>query len=327
MFTLGRRKVCEFRRCSWQDVREAFLELEKAKADLIAKGANEKMFDYASQIGARATKEELSGAMDVIEKEIILFLDSELVAEFMDKPDDSEIAGALALQLSFISAALGLGAGVKPYEKEELKIILKGEGGFYNDLVFVATLGDFLRNGADKEIGEMFVRTLPAVSKSEDIKKQYFWDDAFIFSMLLQAVWKMFGQFGANERQFLLQNYFYSAIVTGVPARFYLGEFLGGKSDADFDAMSRNIIQSLEQSNESVPTSDAGDESRKLSVLLKDFSGRGYNQDTAILEAEKFLQNIYRGQEEREAYASWLREALAIVLHLKKGDIETVNVV
>lgn len=322
MPTLGQHKLYDFRKQSLPEVQEALSDLLKVKNDLRAKGVTgiEKIYAYTEAIYTVANRKESDDPLEIIDKEIINFLDIDVIRQFIDNPQDSENREGMSIQLAMVASATNsLKTGANPYTKDELKAILKGEGSFYNDLVFINTLRQIMTQGSDEEIAQMFLHSLPAITAPEDIQRLYFWDEAVMFCVLLQTIWTLFASLNPESQKFLLQNYFYISIVAGVPVCFWLQEFLS--DNPDFEKLVIVFIRNLDENHESVPMSSSDENGKLLPDLLKEFISKVYGAEIAVLEQEKFIGSFYTGQANGEIYAFWLREALTVVLHIRRGDI------
>lgn len=322
----GSHQFYDFRRGSWSEVKTALDNLVKAKEKIIGQtSAALKLYEYAEPIIALANSKSFAGAADIADREAMCFLDVDLAAEFLADPTDAGNGDALSLELAFIAAAVGVAKNVVPYDDRELGLVLDGDDRFYNDLIFAGTLGSLIGRTGGEKIAARLARSLPLIKPKEDIKQTYFWVDAFIFSLMLQAAWSHFKNLEAGDRQFLLQNYFYLGIVLGVPVRWWISELLRNKSDEDYNILSREIAKNLEASHESVPLSDGDITGRPLADLVREFMPK--IQPTGVIELElgSMVDKFYKNQVDEAFFSSWLREAVSILLHLKKGDIDTVS--
>lgn len=323
MPVLGQHKIYDFRKQTLQDVRDVLLGLIEIKDEIVSKdivGIN-KIFQYAEAINASASKENTDDTLEmIIDKEVIRFLDAGIIAQFIADPNDDENREAMSIQLAMVATAThSLKLDIPPYTKDELRAIFKGEGSFYNDLNFVSTLRHILSEGTDGEIGELLLHSLPSIENSEDVAMTFLWDEAVIFSMILQTVWSLLPVLNGESQKFLIQNYFYFSTVIGVPVRIWIQDFLNNAED--FGKATTALVRSLDENNESVPLNDEDETGKSLVNIFKEYVSKVYGEQIAALEQEKFIEGIYPEQKDSNVYSPWLRETLNIVQHLRKGDI------
>ncbi len=90
MSVLGQHKLYDFRKQSWQEVQDGLVSLISAKETMVAKGLEyKKIYNYIELVNSEA-KKDIKDNLDLIDKEIMMFLDAELMQEFLVNPEDNE---------------------------------------------------------------------------------------------------------------------------------------------------------------------------------------------------------------------------------------------
>jgi hypothetical protein len=316
----------DFRVEKWEDIISSLGEMMEAKEKLLDLGLPiiDKVLTRVSFIYSSAKNFKANNFVDVIDKETTRFLTNDVIQYVLDNPDDTPIVGLLSSQLFIISSATGNlpESEAKPYNLEEFKEVILGTASFYNETVFLQTLRQMILS---VEEDERFLWLLNSLSplRIEDESSQYNWDEALMFSVVLQTVWRNFALFGQQSQQFLLQNYFYQAIVCGVPVRYWLDQFFGAIDDQKIaDQVCGMFVKALESNQEKALVNLYKMTERPLSGIIKDYTTRIYSSQEKIdvFTQEKFIEEIYVGQEGSENFADWMRQTLGIVLKLRKKD-------
>ncbi len=319
MYTLGQRKLYDFRMQSLSEVQAVLTSLLNERKRLEATGIATfgKMYKYIEPLHAIAMMGDSKDApLLIVDQFLLTFLDADLVKEVLLHPDDADLRNALAIQLGFIAAGTNNIPNIDSYTDEELKLIFKGDGSFYDEAVFVYTLREMVSGQPDSSIISALFATLRPVTELDDIEAKYFWDDAFVLSMMLHVIWKNIGVLSNLEQQTLLQNYFYRAIVAGVPVRVWLAEAAEERPETMIQ-----WSQMLSRSREHVPTNTRERTGEAFSSLVNRYLAEVLGEQISTLAQEKFLKTVYQNQPNKEVYSVWLREALVIVYHVKNGDL------
>ncbi len=251
---------------------------------------------------------------------------TELPLRFVDVNLFDELFGGsepdadAVVRLAYVMDALGARPQVTPYDIDEFKNLIAGNPQFYHDAPFILTLRAAAA-GVGTEYGALLLHALPLLNTEESVRMGLLWDEALIFSLMLHTAWRYFPVANERDQQFLLQNYFYHGIAAGVPVRVLLIDSLTN-SDNPLTKLN-GYLQFLLASTEMVPTTLDVSTMQTFSSLLRTYFASTFDESIATLDQEKFMANWYRIGEGRETYRGWLRQALNIALHLKKGDITT----
>jgi hypothetical protein len=252
-------------------------------------------------------------------------VDPSLIDAFILQPEEKDTRDALSLQLFMVAIATGDSKkdDFTPYSLEELAAVVLGDSYIYDDVIFARTLRATLVSTGDGSYAKVLAEALPALTAEfADVEKEYEWDDVFFLSFILHVVWKGFAFLDKSAEDRLLQNYFYLAIVAGVPVRHWLSEILHIKS-ASVDTKELSILfnQSLSNNRETVPMTTGVEAGRPFVDLEKEFFAKIYSENISTLAEVQFVDSFYVNQPSRDIFSAWLREALSISLHIKKGDL------
>ncbi len=325
MLALGQNNLYDFRLQTLTDVQQMLSQLIVAKSKMMELNIPviTKMYGYLETIVATSNQNITNKPIAAMHQSAIAFLDKDLLEIFLNDPTDQDMRDALSLELTFVSAATRNLVNIHAYSEEEMISIVKGKQEVpYDDLLFIYTLRDFIESSVSGAVFSALVKSLPAVEKQPDNMTPYFWDEAFMLSIILHSVWRHYFLLSDNEKLFLLQNYFYQSIVLGIPVRLALSESL--KRDAALgkgDVSLRFTRETLFEGKETIPTTTMTRQGRKVSVILKEYNQKSATEQISTLIQEKYIADIYRGQEDSIFFSEWLREALIICSRLKTGDI------
>jgi len=323
MSVIGQNQFYAFRMQEFDKLREAISVLLNKKEALVTAGipAAEKACEYAVELQKILASEDKKNILNTAEKELVRFLDADIIAQFIATPEDETAKENLYYQLALVSSATGNMPGVSPFTKKELSDALEKGGDAYDDTSFLITLNSLMGQTDDAEVGKMLADSLPAVSSQEDLLKLYFWNEALMFASVLHIIWASYQNLDPAIRSFLLRNYFYSAIVMGVPVRFLLQNYLKNKGETDLNIAIDAILKDLDKNSESIPLGIEDEEGVAFTVFLKQTISNVHSGEVETLESERFLDEMYSDEEDAEFYTVWAREVLLIILHLRKGDI------
>jgi len=255
--------------------------------------------------------------LENLELDVIKYLNSNLLQNFIDHPDDKNNVDSFAKQIFFIYSALGNTLPVEVYSKLEMQEIIEGEYVLYDDNTFVYSLNKIF-NDQDK-FGEYqtLLEKYFFREKPENLKYEMEWEDALIYSLFILFFWKNFSFATKEMQETLLKNYFYTAIVCGVPVKSILERFLSVGTVEELNERRQMFFDALQESREEVPLDANFTEWKKLIEVIKAFSVRIKGANSGF-EQEEFLKTFYNNQEGRDIYRSWLREVLNIVFSLEK---------
>jgi len=315
---------------SWDEVKKALSDLMDNKLLLLKKDfpGFAPMYAHIESLYNRAQQVKRKDVLEIIDEETIRFLSLFLCYTFLLQPELPERSEALAVHLMMISAATDnfvVKKNFEPYNWVELEEIIQGEDRFYDDIYFVNTLRSIITGKDNLEHSKVLLKSLSTKSEQEDDRGLYFWDEAFVFSMILQAIWKNFAFFEKQKQIFLLQNYFYTAIVAGVPAQKLIIQALDKADEAKDESvikLNNNFIKAIAGSHETVPIDTISEGGKRLSDIVSEcftkvYSGKGVD----ILAQENYIKEIYKGQQHADIFSFWIREVLNIILHMRKKNL------
>ena len=284
----------------------------------------ERIYRYIFKINEELYRQPENDALVLAHRGIIQFLRPEVIDALRTNPGDKITRDEASFHLAMVGAAATLVPDVVPYDTIELQLVVKGDKNLYNPTIILSTLHHLMHGGnsaEDAEVTKVYAQIVvgslfPAQSQGEVV--EYGWIEALVYSTVLQAVWCNFSLLTPDRQQFLLQNYYYQAIVNGVPVREHLKNFL--LSSPNKEAAEAVFERSIENNREVVPVKIGGTEGRLFVEVLKEYIAALYSGTISTLAQEKVLLNFYKGQEGVEIYTAWLREAFGIYYHLKRRD-------
>jgi hypothetical protein len=329
MLALGQNNIYDFRLQTLAQVQQMLGQLlvEKQRFLDLNIPVIAKMFDSIEALSKTATDTTLSKSIQAFNESAITFLDKDLLEIFYNDPTDQEMRDALSIELVLVSAATGNITGLTPYTDEEMLEILKNkEIPYYNDALFVYTLRKSFENNTSNALFSAMVKILPGSAKVADNVRMYYWDEIFVQTMMLHSIWRHFLYLSPNDQQFLLQNYFYQSIIVGVPVKVAVQE--AGKfavSRREGEKMGRFLMEMLLEGKESIPLKTLMREGKLTGLVFKDFIQKSATEKINTLVLEKFVSDMYRGQEDAEYFALWLRETLSLVWNIRTADILKIN--
>ncbi len=325
MLTLGQNNLYDFRVHTLADVERVLGQIISVKEKMLALNVPviQKMYTSLELIQNTLAQEVSNKQMLAFNQAVVSFLDKDLFEIFLNDPLDEEMRYNMSMQLMFVSVATGNVSSIKPYTEGEMEEILRGKGdAYYDELIFLATLRNFFSANISGNIFSLLTKTLPSVIKDPDNVKLYYWNDAFFLSVMLHSIWRHFFLLSSVDQQFILQNYLYQSIVLGVPVRFALQEALVRSSVANGkDQMIRFLREHIGLGKEIVPSNILTAQGKTVGELTKEFLNKASTEQINTLIQEKFITDIYRGQEDGDFFSAWLRELLTLVWQLKSGNI------
>lgn len=319
----GQKSLYRLRSQSWAAVQSALAKLleQEEKVRRLNMPAVNAFYWYAEALSLAANEPDNSSPLRIIDRETIRLLDVDLVDEFVRDPTDEIIRDNLAIELRLLVAGIGSIPNMAPYTIPELKAILQGEGRFYDDSILLLTLRRAMEAPGGIEYASLMLRTLPPGNAPADLKDRYWWDDALILAGTLQLVWRFFPILDQAEQEAVLQHYLYRSLVLGAPVRLWVQEALSKATDETaLSGMYALFTKALLESQESVPLDREATKGKNLADIYREYLVKVYNEDISALAQEKFISDFYQNAASASIYALWLREAVNIFAHLKKGN-------
>lgn len=317
-----------FRLENYEDVKKNLGVLFENKAKLLALGdaVIGKMFEYVDPMYEAMKIYKEDNIFDIIDMSSCAFLSAGLIKEFVKDPANTVIRDRLSVQLSLVGAStLNFSKpDLLPYTYEEIiRIVVDGDKKIYNDFTFLYSLRTYLEiNEPDDRIAAIF-SSLDKIDSDDEGFTLFYWNEALSFSLSLQLVWRNFYLFDFKQQEFILKNYFYLAVVSGVPVDYWLKMILS-IDDVDVDGRNNNnlFLKSAEVSSENLPINTVTLDSKKLIEVFSEYVAQVYGDVGGIrtLVQEKFIRGIYGGQLEEKKFSFWLRNLLQIYYSLRSGE-------
>lgn len=303
----------------WDIVQRGLLELAKEKARLMGLNipAIPKMYSYIDEINIYISNHDTKDLLWPVDQNTIRTLDVSLAKQFIQKPEDKAVRDALSLELLMIHAGLGLLKEAEPYSPDELREIVSSEGSeAYIDEVFVFTMRRIMA-GLDIEEDIPIILAMLTRDAKEKEAPPYDWHGAVAFMMVMQTVWRCFKFLNEHDQEFLLQEYYYSAIACGVPVRTFIRLAFDGRTEAEVAIDRQRFSQALLKNVENIPivTPESG---MPFADALKQFLSKHSADLENGFSHQQFAEETYRGREWRDAYVPWLREAIAIFVRVRR---------
>ncbi len=315
-----------FRLEKWEDIKNSLSLLADKKESLLQGGDKVvvKMLGYLDQLFLGAHIYNDKNIFETIDISTASFLSPALIKEFIKDPTVQILRDRLSVQSSLVSAATLnlLEFNFEPYNYDEVaSILIDGNKKIYSDLIFVYTLRALVElNEPDNRIGAIFTTLVPVDPEVQEFPL-YYWNEALVFSLIMQLVWKNFFLFSLSQQEFLLRNYLFSAIVSGVPVEHWIKQILSSEVVGfDNDQMGRTFTKAIEGNFEHVPIDTVTFDSRKLTEILSEYIGKVYSGDIKTLIQEKFIQGVYKGQLEEKKFSEWLRILFQLYYSLRTGE-------
>ncbi|PIT87086.1 MAG: hypothetical protein COU31_04920 [Candidatus Magasanikbacteria bacterium CG10_big_fil_rev_8_21_14_0_10_40_10] len=300
-------------------------DIIRSKEQLLKMGVPtiEKMFARLEPVYNQAKSLDNNNFVDLIDRQTIQMLPTELLTYFVENPDDLVMDGLVSQQMFMIAVATDNVHDVelKPYTNEEFSAVLRGVYPYYDDMVFIHTLRQLLL--AD-DIDERVVGLITTLTPFEELPlpQEMDWDETVIMSLIMQNIWKIFGFLDEQNQRFILQNYFYKSIVLGAPVRFWFKNILASaRQSAGYDQVNQFILESIRANKESLPVGAGEPQYRELTKIIDEYFSNIYKEEIDLLAQENYIETIYKGLEEDSPYRNWLREALNIILLLRKKEL------
>lgn len=231
------------------------------------------------------------------------------------------LEGEVYYQLYQISMALGFVLPkVRLYTVDEIRDILFQESEKVSFPVLARSLVEYTRGDSWHDMAAVAFGLLDVKFYRERV--DYSWDDAFIFTILLHIIFARFENLPDENWKFSIQNYIYRAIVAGVPVRQKIGDALyTTRNMVDYVLVDKMLFEALKAGAEQVVVDIEKNISQPLSEILGKYQALMDKSGAEGYNTEKFIQETFGAQKNREAYMAWLREILYIFLHLKNLNL------
>jgi hypothetical protein len=227
----------------------------------------------------------------------------------------------LSYELADIAVVTGVGqAAVKPYSVAELSALYGGQKANYHPHRLIRTMVDSMNSDSWKEVATIL---LTGLNSEERYGQTVFeWEEALLLNLTLHFVYNRFYALSEEQQDFLLENYFYRAVVVGAPAREKISEALYYTLNmVDYIYLNMLFYNALERNSERVSTNIASGTDTILGLLFNKFLNFNKSQTSGGFEFNQYISNIYQSQPGRDAYIFWLEECFFVFLHLSRADL------
>lgn len=255
---------------------------------------------------------------DIFAAAVIGYIDTGLLQFFTEHVESmaSEDQDELGIQLLFVAAALGGIQNLTPYSPEELTAHTNGEVKGFDPVTVALTLGYATVSG--ETAYEPVIMRILSRHPDHDAITGYEWTDAFLYSLTIHAGWRFFSTAQERDQHYLLQHYFYQAVMNRVPVQDWLRlSFPAGLPPMKINS----VLQPLLASSEEVPLNVDLDDSKKFGEVIHDYISTISREAIPTLAQEKFLNQWYGTEEEGEKYREWLRSALSTVYRIQTNTL------
>lgn len=321
MIDQGPQKLEYYFRHSRDSVKQALLSLRDIDRSLFEDSEMAQKFGtYVDFLTARIEAPREEGPQWPIDMACISIIDVDIISEFTRNPRDTDVRDVLFFQLELVAGTTVYGEISETYTPEQISKILTGEMKDYNPVWFAYTLRQAII-GYDvhkyREVIWPYIELEQVISRRE-----YSWEEAFYFSLMLQNAWCFFPVLTEEQQVFLLSFYFYRSIVAGVPVKEYLSNSLY-ESAGIFDLLFFHALYTgaLDQNVEAVTTDIMTDVTKPLNDIVNNYINRVGEDILDGFKQNEFVQALYEGQKGRDPFVSWIQESFFIILHLKRGNL------
>lgn len=279
------------------------------------------LYEAAAVISKQLKSLSTTGIVNKMDRSLFGLISVDLIKRFLSDPSHQEIFNSLSSQIFLVAAATDNLPPelkqVKPYNDDEMNLILEGKLPYYDDILFVYSLRQIITGATTTSYVSKLLNSLPAATKEEDYENAaFFWLDVLIDSLILQLAWAHLTELSGTDRKFLLQNYFYESLVVGVPVKERL---LMAYKDIDIktrDKELESLFKMLDYNYEFIPTTVEAVFGIKVPEVIRQILGAIFEEKIKTFAQEKFIEDFYEGEVGVEAMKNWMRELLSLVIGL-----------
>jgi len=302
------------------DVLKSFESLLKIKKEVlpVQKGADVDLYFYLEQVNDYFVKVLENNELVDIDMQMLSFFDIELASQFIADYKNESLYAEITEQLGLLFVAIGgIGEG-HVYTVEQMKAFSLDSNLVYDNIFLLHTLHNFALYVEDEEyliyFYDLFVKSVGNISKT-----QYDWKGAFSTAYFLQIFYRFFYILPHGHQENLLSNFLVFPFVINMPIRNLLSFFIiteekNTKENNDF------VLGSILKSNESIPEKTDFSEWQKLSKVTSTYLVRAESDSTGSFAKEKYIQDLYKFQSNRDKFSIWLRDILNLADSLKKEE-------
>lgn len=323
---LGAQKLYTFYSQPQNEVVLALNELVAAKDRLELFTPNSKGIYGVAESLSKQLQNTSNGLIVKIDKVLISLISADLIKSFIANPSDQELLNSLSSQIFLVSAATdNLSPDlkeIKPYNDEEISLILAGKLPYYDDILFVYTLRQIITGASSTSYVGKLLNSLPTAPKEDDYESaQFYWLEVLVSSLIIQMAWAYFRDLSISDHKFLLQNYFYQSVVVGVPVRDRLLMAYNGLNAQELDKEFDGLIRTLDYNGEFIPTTSEAVSGVKVPEAVHQVFALVYEADIKTFAQEKFIADFYQNEPNTQAMQNWLRELLRLVIGLHQHSL------
>ena len=303
---------------------------EKTRVLGLGISAATKILAHAEKIVSEFRTKDQSKILTQLDLATLGYLDKEIVEAFIQDPGNSEIRNILTVKLLFVSAATGLLDEAEIFSPDELEKMdqadnlsdLSLDEDLFQKISYAKTVRYIMV--ADDGVDYLtHLRRQVATAYYDQSQMTYDREGAFLYGLILRAAWSVFHLFSTEDRQLLLESSIYCGIVSGTPLAAILSVFFSTRIPRD-ERERLNYIQFYwnfaNGNQEIVPLNIAEVKGKKLNEIVLNYIAAARTDSVDGFAQKKFIDDLYLDQPGRDPYGRWLREATAVILHLKKGD-------
>lgn len=255
---------------------------------------------------------------DAYVTQVFSFLDTALLEKIATQLTTASEADwqELGKQALYVATAMGVVSEIKPYSPEEFTALLDDAGAVFHESHVIVTLGYIILTG-DPSYSSQIMRLL-SQDYNPDLSFGYEWVDALMMGLLIHAAWQYFPTLSERDRQYLLQRFFYRAIISSVPVRDWLAQTYESRIDStQVNALFQPLLASLEL----VPTNIDLSANKKFGEIMKEFITVVSREQISTLAQEQFLNKWYVNTPTGQLFRAWLRESLGIINRIQTNTL------
>lgn len=322
------KKILEYCAVSLQKTQAALVDLSQFKEGVVFVEKKQKIKELASELlyNFNADTSIIDPDVILVNKQLIKFLDLNLVDKFLQNTQDENLTEEILFQLDLLYVATGAKPGMNSYKATTLQDIILGK--IKEDQIDTSRmLYTLSKVSQGNDLRDLSLPILDILNQHKD-RTVYSLDEILLYFLFLDIAWKSVQNIPKDGQILLFSYYFYQSIVLGVPVKEYVSRELYKTSvPFDFFLLCKRWSEYIEENGESIMIKENGSESSSFFELVQKFEGltggKGF-EDGYV--KNNFLQQLYGQEKNRDYLAVWLGEALYIYYHLQQADLIKNNV-
>lgn len=225
----------------------------------------------------------------------------------------------LKKQLKAITAYMGYFSHIPIYTIQEVEKIFN----VANEKYDLTKLASTVRENIWSDRGRSLSLLILDFFNNETVfnENEYSWEDAFIMSIFLHQVYNFFNKLTDIDQEFLLNYYFYKAIVVGAPVQNVLKKELYETTNVvDYVDVNLFFYKCIIANEEMIEIEFENRKKDKLGKILEDYLTLVKDNIHDGFRLENFLNNLYSKTNDKYRIQV-LREIFYIFTHLKTVDL------